>query len=136
MINQQQPRFCVIFFSKINPDAHVSTKMNTFTFYNRSLGAIAPRSQRNVKKWRLFLFFYQMLHTCRIDSPVMMWIQICARGVRGHAPPNILSIYLSPSTGTITCDHYARECEIWNFKEKKTMQNKKKTRKIFRLCFD
>ena len=94
MINQQQPRFCVIFFSKINPDAHVSTKMNTFTFYNRSLGAIAPRSQRNVKKWRLFLFFYQMLHTCRIDSPVMMWIQICARGSGGMLPQ---TFYLSIS---------------------------------------
>ena len=25
--------FCAIFFSKINPDAHFGTKINTFTFY-------------------------------------------------------------------------------------------------------
>ena len=49
IINQQQPKFCAIFFSKINPDAHVSTKTDTFTFYRGPLEAIIPRSQRNVK---------------------------------------------------------------------------------------
>ena len=32
-MNQQQPQFFAIFFSKINPDVHISTKINTFTFY-------------------------------------------------------------------------------------------------------
>ena len=31
-ILKQQPKFCVIFFSRINPDGQVSTKINTFTF--------------------------------------------------------------------------------------------------------
>ena len=34
LIINQQPKFCAIFFSKINPDAHFGTKINTFTFYN------------------------------------------------------------------------------------------------------
>ena len=38
------------FSPKINPDAHFGTKINTFIFYEKDLGAIAPRSQRNVKK--------------------------------------------------------------------------------------
>ena len=39
-----------IFFSKIYPDAHVSTKINTFTVCKGVSGeAIVPRSQRNVK---------------------------------------------------------------------------------------
>ena len=35
-----------------------------------------------------FPFLHQILHTRHIDSPVMMWIQICAGegGVWGHAP--------------------------------------------------
>ena len=59
----------------VNPDAHVSTKMNGITYYKGGgggggQGAIVPESQRNV----------------RMDSfpfHVMMWIQIRARGVRG-----------------------------------------------------
>ena len=41
-----------ICFSKIYPDAHVSTKINTFTVckgVSGGGGAIVPRSQRNVK---------------------------------------------------------------------------------------
>ena len=34
----QQPKFCAIFISKINPDAHFGTKINTFTFYKGGLG--------------------------------------------------------------------------------------------------
>ena len=52
IINQQHPNFFVpYFFSKINPDAHVSTKMNTITYYKGGggLGAIAHESRRNVK---------------------------------------------------------------------------------------
>ena len=52
-IINQQPKFCDVFFSKINPDAHVSTKIDTFIFYKGVWGggggAIAPRSQRNEK---------------------------------------------------------------------------------------
>ena len=36
-----------------------------------------------------------------------------------------LYLYLSLSTGTITCDHYARECEFGILK-KKTKQDKKR----------
>ena len=71
IINQQHPKFCAIFFSKINRDAHVSIKMNAITYYNWGLGEIAPESLRNVKKMDAFPF------------NVMVWIQICARGVRG-----------------------------------------------------
>ena len=31
-IINQQPKFCAIFFSKINPDAHFGTQINTFKF--------------------------------------------------------------------------------------------------------
>ena len=31
--NKSTPKFCAIFFSKINPDAHFGTKINTLTFY-------------------------------------------------------------------------------------------------------
>ena len=55
IINQQHPRFCAIFFSKINPDAHVSTKINTITYYKGGLGAIAPRKPKKCKKWMFFL---------------------------------------------------------------------------------
>ena len=40
--------------------------------------------------WRFFLFLHKILHTRLVDSPVMMWNQIRARGVRGHAPSEIL----------------------------------------------
>ena len=32
-IINRQPNFCAKCFSKINPDAHVCAKINTFTFY-------------------------------------------------------------------------------------------------------
>ena len=47
----QQSKFCTNFFSKINPDAHFGTKINTFTLKEDrggggggGGGAIAPRS--------------------------------------------------------------------------------------------
>ena len=49
-------------FSKINPDAHFGTKINTFTYYQmgrgwgRGRGAAAHRSQRNVKNGGLTFF--------------------------------------------------------------------------------
>ena len=58
-LENQQPKFCTIFFSKINPDAHFGTKINTYTFYKVDLGAIsifniliALRSQRNVNNFK------------------------------------------------------------------------------------
>ena len=33
ILNNNNPNVLAIFFSNINPDAHVSTKINTFTFY-------------------------------------------------------------------------------------------------------
>ena len=44
MINQQ-PKFCATYFSKINPDAQVSTKINTFRFYKGNWGAIASEAK-------------------------------------------------------------------------------------------
>ena len=73
--------------SKINPDAHVSIKINTFTLYKGGLGAIAPRSQRSVKM-EAFPFLHQILQT----RPVIMWIQIRARGSGGIPPPRICFI--------------------------------------------
>ena len=37
-IINQQPKFCANFFSKINPDVHFGTKINTFTLYKEDLG--------------------------------------------------------------------------------------------------
>ena len=44
--------------------------------------------QRNVKN-EAFPVLLQILHTRHVDSPVMLWIQINARG-SGHDPPEIL----------------------------------------------
>ena len=70
MIVNQQPK-CAIFFLQ----DHVSTKINTFTYY-RGVGSLCPR---NVKM-EAFPFLHQILHTRRVDSPLIMWIQIRARG--------------------------------------------------------
>ena len=37
-IINQQPKFCAIFFSKINSDAHFGAKINTFTSYKEGRG--------------------------------------------------------------------------------------------------
>ena len=64
-IKSTTPQILCHFF----PDAHVSTKKNTSTYYKGGLGAIAPESQKkNVEKMDDFPFH------------VMMWIQIRARG--------------------------------------------------------
>ena len=63
MIINQQPKFCAIFFSKINPNLHVDMLQG-------SLGAIAIA----------FPYILKILHTRCVDSPVMMWIQIRAGG--------------------------------------------------------
>ena len=71
-ITNQQTKFCALFFSKINPDAHFGTKINTFTILKGGLGAIAPRSQKMVKQMEAFPFLHKILHIRRVDSPVMM----------------------------------------------------------------
>ena len=79
-IINQQPNFCAIFFSKISPE------INTITCYKGS-GDNDPLKPNKWKKWR---FLHQILHMRRVESPVMMWIQIRARGgggVQGHASP-------------------------------------------------
>ena len=75
-IINQQPKFCAIFFSKINPDAHFGTNKYIHILEEGSCGAIAPRSQRNVKN-RGFTFF---IPGAKIYH-VMMSIQIHASGV-------------------------------------------------------
>ena len=86
-IINQQPKFCAIFLSKINQDAHFGTKINTFTFYkeNRGWGGglIALRSQRNVKKTEALRFYSKYYIPDAKIYPVMMWIQILARGGGG-----------------------------------------------------
>ena len=67
------------------------TKIDTFTFYKGGLGAIAPRSQRNVKKMEAIPFLHQILHTRRINSPVMMRIL-----QRGAIHPLILNLGKGP----------------------------------------
>ena len=64
----QRPKFCAIFFSKINPDAHVSTKTNTFTFYKWGLGGGGGGVNSLVKEKKL------------------MWNKIHARGDLGSFP--------------------------------------------------
>ena len=67
LIINQQPKLCAIFFSKINPDGHFGTKINTFTFYKGDRGGggglIAIRSQRYVKKNGGLTFLQQISHT-------------------------------------------------------------------------
>ena len=71
------------FTPKINLDAHVNTKINTSTFYK---GVSPPHPPIMLNENGGFSFLDQILYTRRVDSPVMMWIQIRARGVLGHAP--------------------------------------------------
>ena len=69
-IINQQPKFCAIFFSKINPDGHFGIKIKIFTFYKGDRGAgglIALRSQRYVKKMEALRFLQQISHTGRKD---------------------------------------------------------------------
>ena len=64
LIINQQPKFCAIFFSKINkinPDAHFGTKINTFTFYKGDRGwwgggGNSPQKPKKCKKGG-FTFF-------------------------------------------------------------------------------
>ena len=81
-IINQQPKFRAIFFSKINPDAHFGTKINTFTFYKgMGLGGNDPQKPKNVKKWRLYVFYIKYYIPDTKIYSVMMWIQIHAESV-------------------------------------------------------
>ena len=79
LIINQQPKFCAIFFSTINPDGQFGTKINTFTFYKGDLGGNSPQKAKKCKeKNGGFMFF---IPGAKI-YPVMMSIQIHARGVQ------------------------------------------------------
>ena len=47
----------------------------------------------------------------------------------------LLTIYLSLFTGTIACDHYARECEFGILKKKQKKKKKKKNKKNLAAVF-
>ena len=62
-VPNQHLKFCAIFYTKIYPGGHVSTRTNTFTFYKetgRESGGNTPPppppNPKECKKWRLFLF--------------------------------------------------------------------------------
>ena len=72
-IINQHPKFCAIVFSKINPDAHFGTKINTFTFsfYKGDLegegGVNNPQKPKKCTKMEVLRFLQQILHTGRKD---------------------------------------------------------------------
>ena len=69
----------------------LAQKNNTFTFYKGGVGAIAHRSQKNVKNGGLTFFYIKhYIPDAKIYS-VMMWIQIHAKGGGGGGPEIILS---------------------------------------------
>ena len=80
-IINQKPKFCAILSSKINPDAHFITNINTFTFYK----VVGERAYKCKKNWRIFLF--DIKYYRHLDSHVMMWIQIHSRGSGSMPPP-------------------------------------------------
>ena len=45
IINQQQPKLCAMLFSKTNPGAHISTKINTLTFL-QEVGSGSPQKPK------------------------------------------------------------------------------------------
>ena len=58
------------FFSKINPDGHFGTKINTFTFYkgDRGGGGVnSPQKPKICKKMEALRFLQQISHTGRKD---------------------------------------------------------------------
>ena len=63
-------------------------KINTFTIYK---GSNSPQEPKKSTKMEFFFsFLHQILHTRGVDSPVMMWIQICARVSGGMLPGNFV----------------------------------------------
>ena len=55
---------------------HINKNIHIFT--SGVFGAIAPRSQRNVKKWRLYIFYIKYYIPDAKIYPVMVWIKIHA----------------------------------------------------------
>ena len=56
------------FFSKINPDGHFGTKINTFTFYKGDRGGVnSPQKPKICKKMEALRFLQQISHTGRKD---------------------------------------------------------------------
>ena len=45
--------------------------------------------------------------------------------------PHLWKVNLSLSTGTIACDHYARECEFVILKKRKTLKNKTNSTNLY-----
>ena len=83
-----QSKFCAIFFSKINPDAHFGTKINTFTFYKGDGGGggvNSPQKPKKCKKWRFYVFHNKYYIPDAKIYTVIMWIQIHARGVKNFS---------------------------------------------------
>ena len=49
--NKSNTQICAIFISKINPDAHFGTKINTFTFYKEGGGGVnSPQKPKKCNK--------------------------------------------------------------------------------------
>ena len=65
----QQPKFGAIFFSKINPNGHFGTKINTFTIYkgDRGGGVNSPQKPKICKKTEALRFLQQISLTGRKD---------------------------------------------------------------------
>ena len=56
-IINKQPKFCAIFFSKIKPDWHFGTIINTFPFYKGDQGGInSPQKPKICKKMEALRF--------------------------------------------------------------------------------
>ena len=81
-IINQQPKFCAIFLFKIIPDAHFGTK-KIHSHFTRGMGGggNSPQKPKNCKKkWRFCGFYSKYYIPDAKIYPVMMWIQIHARG--------------------------------------------------------
>ena len=83
-IINQQPKLCAVFFCKLNPDLTLIKKI-TRTLQGGPGGNSPPKPKKS-KQMEDFPFSHQILHTRRVDSPIMMWIQIRARRSVGMLP--------------------------------------------------
>ena len=90
----QQAKFCAIFFSKINPDCAHLDKNRYIHILQGGGGGVWGNSSakpKKCKKMEAIPFLHQILHTRRIDSPVMMRIL-----QRGAIHPLILNLGKGP----------------------------------------
>ena len=65
-----------------------------------------PRKPEKCKKMDAFPFLYEIIHTRRVDSYVMMWIQIRARGVQGYTSPIFLLKWYKLAQSECSKIHY------------------------------